>query len=267
VIKEKMKDKNLWLVFLLIVLSLIIAIAAAEVVSAADTNDTEEDDYYPWKASDFEDKGNFIHIDYFMNNPRAAVAIIAFVKRSKELAKHVFVFQNVSFGLDAKAEKYYQAILAVHNKTGFNEDEYPPSGLTLPQAKEIFYIDRDEQALFCLSEENNNLTGRLLYYTLLGIYHKRLCPKDAGSAIAVMKDAEGNTSNITIHKSAYHLATIAYFHGRERVDQCIAENEDLPIDELKQIEMMFAIANEPEPLPPSPTPAPRRRYDYWRYEP
>jgi len=304
-----MKDKNLWLVLLAIVCSLIMAmIAIVEVVSATDANDTadwltiepeekkcvdfeddwlwisgcnpceqyakednetlynmtDEDEYDEFKSRDWEDPGNALHIDYFMRQPKAAVTVIAFVSASmnKDLVKDVFVYKNVSFGLDTKAEKYYQAILMVHNETGFSRSEYPPCGLTLEQAKEIFYIDTDKEARDWLGEQYNWEIGRLYYYILLGTYHSWLHPEDAGSAIAVMKDAERNTSEsiIEIDRVAYQLATIAYFHNRTIVDQCILYNEDLPTDEIKQVEIILEKANEPLPIP---EPTPRYKYDYW----
>jgi hypothetical protein len=229
-------------------------------------NITEEDKYYPWKASDFEDKGNLLHIGYFMREPKAAVAVIAFVKTAinKERVKDVLVYHNVSFGLDTKAEQYYQAILMVHNETGFSRSEYSPCGLTLEQAKEIFYIDSDKEATYWLSEQHNWGIGRLHYYILLGIYHSWLHPEDAGSAIQVIRDAKENTSNIEIDSVVYQLATIAYFHNRELVDECILNNEDLPTDELEQVEIILKKAKTDESgILPTPSPTPRHKYDYW----
>jgi hypothetical protein len=232
-------------------------------------NITEEDKYYPWKASDFEDKGNLLHIGYFMREPKAAVAVIAFVKTAinKERVKDVLVYHNVSFGLDETAEQYYAAILQVHNETGFSENEHEPCGLTVEQAKEIFYIDTDEEATYWLSEQHNWKIGRLYYYILLGIYHSWLYPEDAGSAIAIIRDAE--TSNATesiikIDRIAYQLAAIAYFHNRTVIERCILYNEDLPTDELEQVErILLEKADESEILDPTPTP-PRRKFNYWQ---
>ena len=81
-----------------------------------------------------------------------------------------------------------------------------------------------------------------------------------------MKDARENTNSMEINRFAYKLATIAYFHNREIVDQCILYNEDLPTDELEQVEMILERANEPEHVvEPEPEPMPRRRFDYDRY--
>jgi hypothetical protein len=223
-------------------------------------NVTKEGEYYPWKASDFEDKDNLLHIDYFMREPLAATAVIAFVRMaiSKERVKDVLVYKNLSFGLDETAEQYYAAILQVHNETGFDQSEYPPSGLTIEQTKEIFYIDTDEKARSWLSKQHNWKIGRLYYYILLGTYHNHswLHPEDAGSAIAIMKDAE---SIIKIDRAAYQLATLAYFHGIE----VVYEEQDLPTDELEEVERILekAKVDESETLP-MPTPA--RRFDYWK---
>jgi hypothetical protein len=234
---------------------------------------TDEEEYDEFKPRYWDDPGNVLHIGYFMREPKAAFAVIALVNKriSRERVKDVFFGKNISFGLDETAEQYYAAILQVRNQAGFSKGQYPPSGLTIEQAKKVFYIDTNELALFWLSEENNNLVGRLHYYTLIGACHnhERLCPEDAGSAIAVMKSEEGNTSEsiIKINRFAYQLAVIAYFYDMELVDQCISNYDDLPTDELEQVEIIFERANKPEPLPPSPTPTPRRRYDYWQYEP
>lgn len=229
-----------------------------------DSNETiEKDECYPWKAIDFEDKDNLLHIGYFMRQPKAAVAIIAFVSASmnKNRVKDVFVYKNLSFGLDPRAEEYYVAILQVHNATGFSRSEYPPNGLTIEQAKEIFYIDSDQQAMFWLEKERNINTGRLYYYILLGIYHSWLHSEDAGSAIAIIKDAESNANSIIkIDPLAYQLATVAYFHGTEAVK----EGQELPTDELEQVEIILekAKADKSETLP-TPSPTPRHKYNYW----
>jgi hypothetical protein len=230
-------------------------------------NVTDEEEYDEFKPRYWDDPGNVLHIGYFMREPKAAFVVIALVKKriSRDRVKDVFFGKNISFGLDERAEQYYAAILQAHNETGFSEDEYPPSGLTVEQIKEIFYIETNEQAISWLSGEHNNLIGRLYYYILLGIYHSWLYPEDAGSAIAAEKDAGSNTS-IKIDRVAYQLAAIAYFHNRTTADQCIENCEDLPTDELKKVEMILAIADEPEPTP-TPSPTPRRRYDYWQQNP
>ena len=102
---------------------------------------------------------------------------------------------------------------------------------------------------------------------MLGTYHSWLHPEDAGSAIAVMKNAKENRSSMEIDPVAYQLATVAYFYNKELVDQCILNNDDLPTDELKQVEIILARANEPETPPPQPMPLPRRRYNYWQQNP
>ena len=228
----------------MVVYSLLAAIAVAEMVSATNANDTIDED----RCIDIGDRVRFIdrdtRIDYFMEQPFAAVAIIAFVNNiERELAKNVFACKNISFGLDPRAEEYYAAILQVRDERVFRGNGHPPSWLTVEQAKEIFYIETDERALFWLAKERNNKTGRLYYYFLLGTYQNWLHPEDAGSAIAVMKNAGMN--GMEIEPVVYQLATAAYFHSRAKVDQCILGNDDLPTDELKEVEIILERANNP----------------------
>ncbi len=272
-----MNKKSFWIGVLVVMCLLTMAVAFTQGTNAAEVNDTED-----WlvirpiesgeKICDFEDKNNLLHIGYFIREPKAAVAVIAFVRMAinKERVKDVFVFQNVSFGLDETAEQYYTAILQVRNQTGFSKGQYPPSGLTIEQAKEIFYIDTNKDARDWLIGKNNWEIGRLYYYILLGIYHSWLHPEDAGSAIKIIKNAGKNTSEsiIKIDRVAYQLATIAYFHNRTIVDQCILYNEDLPTEEIKQVEIILerAKTDKSEILDPTPAPSPtpRHKYDYWK---
>ena len=127
-----MSKKTFCLVLLMVVYSLLAAIAVAGIVSATNANDTIDED----RCIDIGSRIRFIdkdmRIDYFMKQPFAAVAIIAFVNKiERKLAKDVFACKNISFGLDPRAEEYYAAILRVHNETGFNRNEYPPCGLAI----------------------------------------------------------------------------------------------------------------------------------------
>lgn len=196
-------------------------------------------------------------LHYFMRHPFAAVAVIAFLTvASAGFGMTVFAYNDVDFGTNATAEQYYQAILVVHNETGFNESEYAPCGLTVKQAKEIFCINTDEEARFWLSEERNNLTGRLYFYILLGWYQSMLSSGDSRSGSCLpdgryhITEILGDPSIVKLDGtingfSVYDLATVAYFHGTEVVDQYITdwpEGKPLPSDELDRVKELLAEA-------------------------
>ena len=200
-------------------------------------------------------------LHYFMRHPFAAVAVIAFLTvGSAGFGMTVFAYNDVDFGTDATAEEYYQAILTAHNETGFSRSEYPPCGLNIEQAKEIFCINTDQEAMFWLSEENNNLTGRLYYYILLGWYQSMLTPGDGECESCLpdnryyitelLKDPSIVKLDATIcNMTVYDLATVAYFHGTEVVDKFVKDCPKigiLPKDELNRVQELLAAAEAAE---------------------
>ena len=198
-------------------------------------------------------------LHYLMRHPFAAVAAIAFLTvASAGFGITVFAYNDVDFGTDELAEQYYQAILVVHNETGFNDSEYAPSGLTVEQAKEIICINTDDEAKFWLAEERNNLTGRLYYYILLGWYQAMLSSGDdrCGSCLPdgryyiteILEDPSIVKLDATIcNMTVYDLATIAYFYNTTIVDEFVKAEDcsmvsQLPTDELNRVLELLAEA-------------------------
>ena len=189
-------------------------------------------------------------LHYLMRHPFVAVAVIAFLTvGSAGFGLTVFAYSETDFGTDAMAEEYYDAILTVHNETGFSRSEYAPSGLTLEETKEIICINTDEEARFWLSEERNRLTGRLYYYILLGWYQSMLGSGDSGSCLPdgryhiteILEDKsivklDGSVGNFSV----YDLATIAYFHGTDVVDAYVRDllaGKPIKLEQSKMAEL------------------------------
>jgi len=188
-----------------------------------------------------------------MRNPLAVVIVIAFLTVGSAgldgFGMTVFAFDETEFGTDELAENYYQAILVVHNETGFSRSEYPPCGLTVEEAKKIICINKDEEAMFWLDEERNNHTGRLYYYILLGQYQAMLNPIDESCLpdnryhiSEILQDPSIVKLDATINGfSVYDLATVAYFHGTKVVDAFIRDWPEgtLPTEELDRVKALL----------------------------
>ena len=190
-------------------------------------------------------------VHYLRRHPLAAVAVTAFlIVGSAGFGLTAFAYNDVDFGTDETAEEYYVAILQVHDEIGFSRSEYPPCGLTVAEVKEIVCIDTDEEAMFWLAEERNNLTGRLYYYVLLGRYQSMLSHEDSicGSSctpdnryyvMELIKDPSIVKLDGRIYGlSVYDLATVAYFNGVEGVDEYLRDQLNYPLvtrDELNRV--------------------------------
>ncbi|MCK4473699.1 hypothetical protein KAU40_00295 [Candidatus Parcubacteria bacterium] len=177
-------------------------------------------------------------IHYLIRHPVFAIVVICLIVFPIGGIEY-FICNDVNLGTDEKAEQYYEAILQVHQDIGFNENEYPPSGLTLEQAKEIPCINNDTDAEYWLSEEYNKDIGRVYYYILLAIYHRWLHPEDANhTAMEILNNPE-IIGNFTLDNRSYNYATVAYFHNRSVVNAHLLTNSTLPTDELERVKALL----------------------------
>ncbi len=181
-------------------------------------------------------------IHYGLRHPILAIATIALLMFSGAQADY-FICNEIDLGTDERAEQYYTAILQAHSEIGFGEDEYKPNGLTIPQIKEIICTDSDEEALYWLNEHNFGI-GRLYYYTLLATYHNWLHPEDRHFTAAQIQKNPDIIKSVQIDPRAYELATVAYFHNREVVNDYLLGNGDLPTVELDRVKELLAESKE-----------------------
>lgn len=164
-------------------------------------------------------------IHYGIRHPMFAivsVAIVLFAGVGAGGSINYYICEDIELGTDAMAEQYYEAILQVHRTVGFTPEEYPQTGLTLAQVREIACNDTDEEAKRMLEEDDWG-TGRLYFYYLVATYHRWLHPEDARYTLAQLRDDPEIVETFEIDPEAYDYATVAYFHDRAVTNNYLVE--------------------------------------------